>query len=371
MEKVKSEIDKALSLTKIEIFDRIKYQVRSEDQKQKEMLKMLLNNSKKDISQNNNNEDDYFTIVEIDFVKSENKISRKSKCLAKFNERNNERCEIVQDNCIKYIEEFNFREDGPIIKIYNSSIFVYGEYIKISRSMSQAPLVISGTFKTEKCVSDFIYGFKDFFKSEKVKFMASGKEDIDVRCLQGRPFIVEIINPTKNLDKINNCVNQINSNKKLLENYNFDINIKLYPEIDIINTKIVKRSVKDIINKETPDKLYNLLLYSKNKIIFDKKYEINQKTPLRVLHRRANINRTKVIEVLNFNELNTDDGFYYTVDIKTASGTYVKEWVNGDFNRTIPNLNADLLELDVIKVEQEIPEDFIFCEVYVHKLNKQ
>ena len=32
--------------------------------------------------------------------------------------------------------------------------------------------------------------------------MASGKEDIDVRFLEGRPFIVEIINSVKNSIKL-------------------------------------------------------------------------------------------------------------------------------------------------------------------------
>lgn len=36
-----------------------------------------------------------------------------------------------------------------------------------------------------------------------IKFHAGGREDIDVRMLKGgRPFVIELVNPRKNLDDI-------------------------------------------------------------------------------------------------------------------------------------------------------------------------
>lgn len=355
MEAVKDEISLALKQTKIEIFDGFEHQIISNDLEEKNMLKQLLKQTK----------DEYFTVIEVDFIKSENKILRKAKCKFRFAEQNNDRLKQNLNQGIKYVETFNFRPDGPIIRVYNSSIFIYGEYIKLSRTMSQTPLCISGKFKTERCVSDFIYIFKDFFGSSDIKFIASGREDIDVRCLEGRSFILEVIKPTKNLNMIKDS---LRDDLKVSQDLrNISMQAQLYPEVDLINLSIVNKSMKNIVTKESPDKLYNLLIYSDRKINFSKVYELKQNTPLRVLHRRANICRDRSIEVLKLKEMEYGLGFYYDVDIRTTSGTYVKEWVNGDFGRTMPNLGADLLELDVIKVEFIVPEENIICGISIQK----
>ena len=48
------------------------------------------------------------------------------------------------------------------------------------------------------------------------------------------------------------------------------------------------------------------------------------------------------------------DGYHFRLRLTTQAGTYVKEFVHGDFGRTKPNLNilfgrfVDILELDVL-----------------------
>lgn len=236
----------------------------------------------------------------------------------------------------------------PDIKIFNSSIYVYGEYIKKSREMTQTPLNIDGELKCKRSVSDFIVEFKHFYDADEVKFMSCGREDIDVRCLQGRPFILEIISPKRNLKTT-------------------EFEIKLYKDVDIINSFIVTKNCKDLINSDESNKFYNLDIFSKEKINFEQKYFIKQKTPLRVLHRRANIERDKEIEVLKTKEYSDNEGFYYEVQIKASFGAYIKEWVNGDFYRTIPNLNSDLLNLDVLKVEKSLDSTTIVCPLILKK----
>lgn len=318
MDKIKLQVEEALKNSKIEKYTNIRYEIKNSNEAEKSELKLLL--SQGSISEN-------YTIVEIDFEKITKKSSRK--------ERLNKKMGIVRNE-----EIFNSGEEYPIIKIYNTPIYIYGEYIKLSRNMTQSPLKIGSNLKTERSVSDFTDDFKRIFQAGSVKFMALGREDLDVRCIQGRPFILEISNPTKNL-------------------FITDIEINLYNEIDLVNLCFVKKEAKKVINCESPTKLYNLLIFSGSKINFEDKYILNQKTPLRVLHRRANMIRNKSIDVLKLEEYKDSDGYYYDVDIRTSSGAYVKEWVNGDFGRTIPNLNADLLELDVLKVEQQLDDDFI------------
>jgi tRNA U54 and U55 pseudouridine synthase Pus10 len=47
-------------------------------------------------------------------------------------------------------------------------------------------------------------------------------------------------------------------------------------------------------------------------------------------HTLEGLVRKKVVEVLRVKELCESKGYYYDVDIRTLSGTYVKEWVNGE-----------------------------------------
>ncbi|ELA42598.1 TIGR01213 family protein [Vittaforma corneae ATCC 50505] len=320
MDIVLRNIESALFNSKMAKYSNTVYQIKNSNVEEKEMLKSLL-------KQGNCNEN--HTVVEIDYSPiSENFSKRKGDFAG--------------------VEEFTFGENQPRIRIRNSPLYIYGKYVKMSREMCQTPLFINGVEKTCKNVSDFSGNFQKFFGASSVKFMGCGREDIDVRCLKGRPFVLEIVNPTRNLNPD-------------------QISVKLYKEIDIVDCYVVKRECKDFINCTSPQKFYNLLIFSENKLNFEKIYNIEQKTPLRVLHRRANMVRNKQIEVLRVSMLEKD-GYYYDIDIKASSGAYIKEWVTGDFNRTIPNLGADLLELDVICVDLEIPKEYIINKVKLERL---
>jgi tRNA pseudouridine synthase 10 len=75
-----------------------------------------------------------------------------------------------------------------------------------------------------------------------------------------------------------------------------------------------------------------------------------------VAHRRANKVRERTIYNCSIESV---EGTLATLMIETESGTYVKEFVSGDDNKTQPNL-SDLIgipckvkELDVIDVKGE------------------
>lgn len=309
MESILEAIEKGLAQCKIEITKNLVYQIKNNDLAFKENLK-------KHLTQGNSS--CFHTVVELDFNGIKDNKNKKSDL---------------------GVETIQFSELNLTIKIWNSPIYIYGEYIKLSREMTQTPLKIKGKLKSQRSVSDFGEQFTKFFGASCFKFMGCGREDIDVRCLEGRPFVVEVSNPTIN----------INSSS---------MDIELYDDIRIKNCYIAKKECKDFVNQEDPSKFYNLLIYSNKRIEFQKSYELEQKTPLRVLHRRADMVRTKTIEILKSEEIE-DDGFYYEVIIKASSGAYIKEWVNGDFSRTNPNLNADCLELDVITVDLNVNKDLL------------
>jgi tRNA pseudouridine synthase 10 len=78
-----------------------------------------------------------------------------------------------------------------------------------------------------------------------------------------------------------------------------------------------------------------------------------QQTPLRVVHRRANLAREKYIYEVNVKKMSPQKA---EMKIRCQGGLYVKELVTGDEGRTIPNVSEILnnrakpLKLDVLNV---------------------
>jgi len=83
---------------------------------------------------------------------------------------------------------------------------------------------------------------------------------------------------------------------------------------------------------------------------------IEQETPQRVSHRRAELVRTR--EVYDIDGEQTDDT-HAIVEIEGEGGLYIKELVSSDDGRTVPSLagllgvEATVTALDVVAVEGE------------------
>ena len=80
---------------------------------------------------------------------------------------------------------------------------------------------------------------------------------------------------------------------------------------------------------------------------------IKQQTPLRVMHRRADLIRERYIYKVKVKKVSLKRAL---MEIRCQGGLYVKELVSGDEGRTIPNVSdllrnrAKTLKLDVLKV---------------------
>ena len=80
---------------------------------------------------------------------------------------------------------------------------------------------------------------------------------------------------------------------------------------------------------------------------------LKQKTPIRVLHRRSLATRSRSILEMEARLLENQTEIF-KLRLKTEAGTYVKEFVHGDFGRTQPSIaqllgmEADILGLDVV-----------------------
>ena len=208
---------------------------------------------------------------------------------------------------------------------------------KYNNSISQ---MIGSVLKRESLGSDTI-------------FHGVGREDIDVLMLgTGRPFILEIINPKKrniNLKLIEKIINNNNYNiisvSKL--EYCSKENIKILKSTPLSKTyKLIIKFENNILEKLFDD---SLLLLS-NSII-------KQRTPIRVVHRRSDIIRIKKISSINKLYFSSFEKLAI-IKIKCDGGLYIKELINGDQNRTNPNLssligcNCYVKELDVIDIEK-------------------
>ncbi|OAE33883.1 hypothetical protein AXG93_3037s1060 [Marchantia polymorpha subsp. ruderalis] len=89
-----------------------------------------------------------------------------------------------------------------------------------------------------------------------------------------------------------------------------------------------------------------------------KELEIQQKTPVRVLHRRSPLIRPRTIHWMRCEPIKGSEN-YFLLQLCTQAGTYIKEFVHGDLGRTYPNVGslldcaADILQLDVMDVKME------------------
>lgn len=244
------------------------------------------------------------------------------------------------------------------VQCLHMSVFVAGRYNKFCRSLPQTPWVIDGERRMESSVEELIAApVLSSFRSDGFNFSSSGREDVDVRTLgNGRPFAMELLNPHRS--RLSRA-----EMKQLQETIN-----KSSDKIRVRDLQIVTREAMSRMKEgeEEKTKSYTALIWTLKPIqreditfIDDiKDLTLDQKTPLRVLHRRALAVRQRVIHSMNTRFL---DSHHFYLGLKTQAGTYIKEFVHGDFGRTKPNLcellrtDTDILELDVESVDVDWP----------------
>ncbi|PIA19659.1 hypothetical protein COEREDRAFT_90360 [Coemansia reversa NRRL 1564] len=247
-----------------------------------------------------------------------------------------------------------------MVTMKRASLFVGGRYLKLKRNISQTPFVIEGRRITEDSVAEIIgEPIKLITGCDSYNLVGSGREDSDVRMLgNGRPFYIECINPR--IKK--HSVEKIQQIQKTLLEENSSVQVYNLQIIQSKDTSIIKEG------EEQKTKHYCALVWFSQLLTEEKLTELNnigkqemiidQKTPIRVLHRRAPLTRPKKILSLEIKHI---EGHFYRVRIESGAGTYIKEFVHGDLGRTIPSLasmtgtTADILELDVENVSLDFP----------------
>ncbi|XP_017126481.1 putative tRNA pseudouridine synthase Pus10 [Drosophila elegans] len=249
------------------------------------------------------------------------------------------------------------------INLQGPLICVAGRYRKLSRELSHTPWIMNGQRLMEDSIEEIIIRhvgphFAD--KLDKITFMSSGREDVDVRCLgKGRPFVLEI-------------PNALNSSLSKEQAYKMEQAVDASGKVSILNLQVVAREDLTQIKtgEEQKRKFYRALCALNEpvsvevlkKLQIPQSFEIQQKTPIRVLHRRPLHTRPRTIYSVKA-KIQRGNSRALVIDIVTQAGTYIKELVHGEFGRTTPSLSSivgkpiDIQALDVVGIDLEWPPE--------------
>ncbi len=185
-------------------------------------------------------------------------------------------------------------------------------------------------------------------KGTGAKFHGAGREDIDVKMLgTGRTFVLEIKEPKIREIDLNKLEESVNNHAK--------------GKVEISKLKFVGKDRRAQIKESSRDtyKIYKAIVELDEEIdinILDSLKSmkiINQRTPIRVSHRRADKIRTRLVRKLEYNKL---DYKKLELIIECEGGLYIKELISGDENRSKPSVseilgtNAKCIQLDVLSV---------------------
>ena len=227
-----------------------------------------------------------------------------------------------------------------------SPVFIYGRYLKLSREIPQTfwpckPCRGKGCPRCNYTGKMYQTSVQEIVGDPALKmadandhfFHGMGREDIDALMLgTGRPFVLELRSPRIrdiDLDELELIVNQS----------------------ELAQVRGLRYSTKDEvrnIKEATPGKTYQATVRAEGKVNKErvnevaesfKNLHIDQRTPTRVSHRRADLIRRREIHSVKTEVLGDD---VFLLVLEAESGTYVKEFVSGDSGRTTPSFSERL-----------------------------
>jgi len=193
------------------------------------------------------------------------------------------------------------------------------------------------------------------FKARRNKFHGAGREDVDVRMLgTGRLFVFEMLKAKRETVD--------------MEDLAVEITRRAEGQIEVFDLKMCARPRLVEVKETHCSKEYQARVRFDEGVQFDSatiaarltelcnlgRLALVQKTPARVVHRRADIDRERWIEITAWEA----DGSDFLVSILSQHGTYIKEAISGDGGRSQPSLHSLLgaacscIELDVLAIAE-------------------
>jgi tRNA pseudouridine synthase 10 len=174
--------------------------------------------------------------------------------------------------------------------------------------------------------------FLEVSLSDEDLFHGMGREDIDAAMLgDGRPFVLELRRPKRRELDLVNIAEDVNSSHK--------------GRIKITNLKIVPRSRVAQLKNTICEKTYRVDVSVSRELSIESlkkgaqrlsRAVVEQRTPTRVSHRRADLVRPRLI---NYMAVKSFVKGMVELEIRAQHGTYIRELVSGDGGRTDPSLS--------------------------------
>jgi tRNA pseudouridine synthase 10 len=263
------------------------------------------------------------------------------------------------------------------VEVQSNAVYLYGRYRKFERGIPQtrwfcracrgmgcARCNFTGRMYPES-VEELISGsLLSLFQGTDMVLHGSGREDIDARMVgSGRPVVLEIKEPHRRFVDLREAEAKVNhENAGKIEVFDLQyVQKEAVAQVKSAKAEKTYRAAVIFETAEVPPSEEQL----KAALAALNDTEIEQRTPHRVAHRRADLVRRRRVtsaRLISFDE----EAQRAAVEVTCDAGLYVKELISGDEGRTKPSLSALLgipvavTELDVLDVALELQiADFV------------
>jgi tRNA pseudouridine synthase 10 len=201
------------------------------------------------------------------------------------------------------------------------------------------------------------------FKGRRNKFHGAGREDLNVRMLgDGRPFVMEILKakrPDVDLEELAAEINRRNEGRLEISGLRYTNRKRVVELKEMKACKDYRALVRFADGVESDVGACLAELQKRGRL------DLVQSTPTRVAHRRANLDRERWIEILEYGEADAgaNGEAQWWITMRSQHGTYIKEAISSDEGRTKPSIAewvgapAECAELDVVGILPEVEED--------------
>jgi len=252
-----------------------------------------------------------------------------------------------------------------------AQLYVHGHYVKLSRGFCQsrwhcsecggrgAKAPAAGKNEGTACPSCSGSGMNYPSVEEEIgkilmpafgaagcTLHASGREDVDVRCLgNGRPFVMELASPKKRTADLRALEREFQKNENVRA-----IGLRFVHKnfIDSVCNSHFEKEYEAVVSADRA-----LTAIDAKKITTLSGTALDQHTPTRVLARRTDMLRVRTVYKISAQAI---EGGKLKLHILAEAGTYIKEFIHSDDGRTKPSVSSTLAcraacdSLDVVAI---------------------
>jgi len=250
---------------------------------------------------------------------------------------------------------------ADLINLKVRSLYAYGRYRKLVRGIPQtrwpcrkckgvgcAACNFTGKQYPESVEELIAAPFLVAAGADEAHLHGAGREDIDARMLgSGRPFVLELVAPhVRSIDLVT-LREQVNTTEARKVEVT-DLHFVFRDTVALVKETHAEKTYRARVSLASPVEEERLLSAVSSLV-----GQIDQRTPRRVAHRRADLVRIRCLIDAKAAIVSPQE---VELVLRGEGGLYIKELVSGDEGRTLPSLSGVLgvvalvTELDVIDV---------------------